>query len=202
MNMENLQRVIDSAQTERGKRVLVECFCGSLRWTYAFVAAKSKSCGCLTPFLATLRKVTHGHCCKEFPDHASRTYRTWRSMVGRCNDQRFRNYPDYGGRGITVCDQWLCFEDFVADMGHAPDGLSLGRIDNNGHYEPGNCEWQTDLKQNNNRRNSRVIEICGYRQTAAQWYALAGLPSSTFHNRIFRGKTGSDLLLPPRRLLR
>lgn len=79
-------------------------------------------------------------------------YHTWKNMLTRCRNPRVSDYKHYGGRGIKVCDRWLDFANFLADMGRRPPGLTLNRINNNGNYEPGNCEWTTRKKQNNNRR--------------------------------------------------
>lgn len=90
-------------------------------------------------------KTTHG---------MSRTplYRVWDSMVRRCTNPSHKKWRLYGGRGITICERWLKFENFYADMGETPTGLTLDRIDNTKDYEPGNCRWATYSEQNKNRR--------------------------------------------------
>lgn len=84
----------------------------------------------------------------------SPTYGSWDSMKGRCLNAHDPNYHRYGGRGVTVCVEWLTFENFLADMGIRPVGTSLDRIDVNGNYEPGNCRWADSKTQARNRRDS------------------------------------------------
>lgn len=84
------------------------------------------------------------------------TYNTWSSMHSRCKDPRNASYGRYGGRGITVCDHWSNFENFLADMGKRPEGLTLDRIDGDGNYEPGNCRWATLKEQAANRRDGWI----------------------------------------------
>ena len=84
------------------------------------------------------------------------TYRSWKTMLNRCNDINATGYERYGGRGITVCDRWRSFENFLADMGIRPEGRTLDRINNDSGYEFSNCRWATRLEQTHNRRLKAV----------------------------------------------
>ena len=95
------------------------------------------------------RRTTHGM-------SNSPTYESWRSMKERCYRTRHPAYSSYGGRGITVCEPWQSFENFLTDMGERPAGMTIDRIDNDGNYEPGNCRWATKSQQNRNRRLKMV----------------------------------------------
>ena len=84
-----------------------------------------------------------------------RAYKSWQSMKQRCLNPNNKRYAAYGGRGITICERWLEFANFYAEMGDRPVGLTLERKDNSRGYEPGNCVWATYKEQANNRRNNR-----------------------------------------------
>jgi hypothetical protein len=108
----------------------------------------SKSCGCIQKEMLAKFNAKHGL-------RRTRAYQCWQNMKARCFYPRARAYPCYGGRGITVCERWLSFENFHADMGDPPPGMSLDRIDPNGNYEPRNCRWATVAEPPANRRRPR-----------------------------------------------
>ena len=133
-------------------RYSCSCDCGKEHVVSARLLrdGSSTSCGCkrysLIAKSSRIQKTTHGR-------SRDRIYMVWNSMIQRCVNPRHRRYADYGGRGITVCDRWMKFENFLADMGEKPDGLTLDRIDNGRGYEPENCRWATYSQQNKNRRS-------------------------------------------------
>lgn len=113
------------------------------------------SCGCISKALLAARNFRHGHTVR---GHRSSTYEVWQSMWSRCSNPKHKNYKYYGGRGILICEEWMRFENFLADMGERPEGLTLDRRDPDGNYEKGNCRWVTWDIQVKNRRNQRRNE--------------------------------------------
>jgi hypothetical protein len=112
------------------------------------------------------------------------TYKSYLSAKARCQNPNNDAYDDYGARGIQF--RYVNFEQFFADMGFKPEGLTLERRNNNGHYEPGNCIWATYIEQNNNRRSNRLIIAFGRTQTLAQWVREVGFSRNTIRSRIDR----------------
>lgn len=114
-------------------------------------------------------------------------YKIWSAMKRRCTRQNATDYPRYGGRGITVCESWMSFDGFLADMGRRPsDQHTLERIDNEEGCYPGNCRWATLTEQNNNTRRNHFVEYRGERMTIAQATRAAGgvVLRETARNRI------------------
>ncbi len=138
----------------------------------------------------------HGH---GSPGKNSGTYKCWINMNRRCKDPKTPKYPDYGGRGIIVCERWRhCFPAFLADMGERPSVKhSLDRIDVNSNYEPGNCRWATNGEQQNNRRTTVRFTVNGVTRTRAEWSRITGINRATLKGRQMRGWTDEQIVLTP-----
>jgi hypothetical protein len=134
----------------RNKRVTwrVLCDCGSVI-EVASVELRighTRSCGCLRREVSRKNHTLHNHC----SNGLSPTYRSWWALKQRCRPEYFES-KWYFKKGITVCERWKKFENFLADMGERPDGMSIDRINSNGNYEPSNCRWATTHEQRINR---------------------------------------------------
>ena len=144
-----VERRIDNDKNG-GTRWVCTCDCGkvSVCLFNNIREGRSKSCGCLNKEVAAKTHTTHGM-------SRTREYVTWRSMKTRCENTNSTRYEYYGGRGITICKEWLdSFEAFYRDMGDKPKGMSIDRIDVNGDYTPRNCRWATQSEQCLNQRRS------------------------------------------------
>lgn len=128
------------------------CQCGNIVKTLGdrLRSGHTKSCGCLQKDTVRKNKTIHGYTTKK---SCTSEYKSWHAMIQRCTNPNSAGFGDYGGRGITFCDRWRVFANFIADMGDKPrPELSLDRIDNNGNYEPENCKWSTRSEQMSNQR--------------------------------------------------
>lgn len=131
--------------------------------------------------------------------HGTRSWNSWRKMKGRCDDKNDPHYIDYGGRGISYCEAWTDFRNFFEDMGRPPFGKQLERIDNNKGYYKENCCWATPEEQSNNRRDNKLYEYQGKRQTLARWGRELGIDYHALYWRASRGWRGDKLFRPSRR---
>lgn len=148
-------------------------------------------CGC-TRVLSNAR---HGH---STTSETSPEYRTWGRMIQRCTNPRHESYPNYGARGITVCDAWLDYRRFFADMGQKPSPKhSLERVNNELGYSKENCIWSTHQSQINNRRTTVFIEMNGERILLTEACRRAGVKYGTAIGRKLKGLPESEWLLPP-----
>jgi hypothetical protein len=121
----------------------------------------------------------------------------WRAMKARCYNPKNKSYTDYGARGIRVCDRWHDFDLYYQDIGPAPPSMTLERVDNNSHYEPGNCRWDSRQAQAENRRNVRRLEWAGMSMPLKEWCRKAGMPYKTVHYRLGAGWPWPQALYVP-----
>ena len=128
--------------------------------------------------------IKHGH---SKHGHESLTYKTWSAVIQRCTNPNASHYEYYGGRGITVCERWKIFINFLEDMGERPAGSTIDRINTNGNYEPSNCRWATKSQQERNMRNSRLLTAFGKTMALADWADTIGMNRTSLHARLRRG---------------
>jgi len=152
-------------------------------------------CRCGNTFISTINDIKKGRRkgCGCFNRTHGMTgtseFNAWRSMKSRCYDVSKKEFKDYGGRGIKVCDKWLVsFNHFLDDMGKKPgDNYSLDRINNNKDYAPENCRWASKREQTNNRRNTCFIEYKGKRLPLTEWAKILGIDYRTLVSRFRYG---------------
>lgn len=176
-----------------GIECIAQCDCGNVRLIpqHSLTSSNSRSCGCLKLEMLT----THGH---TKGDKQSPEFSVWRSMIKRCTVPTTVQFHRYGGRGISICERWMLFKNFLADMGPRVAGTSIDRINNDGNYEPANCRWATFEEQVNNTVTNRFIEHDGLRLSIAQWARRLGVKESMIRGRLERGWSEVDALEKPR----
>lgn len=163
---------------------LFRCACGNERTMQISDVRRGirKSCGCVKA------QRTHGK-------SSSKEYAVWASMHYRCTNPNCENYSRYGGRGISICERWQSFENFLEDMGPKPAGHSIDRIDNDGNYEPANCRWASDEQQRGNKGNSQHLTYNGKTMTIGQWAKQLGVKKGRLFYRLYSGWPTEEIIL-------
>ena len=120
-------------------------------------------------------------------------------MIGRCTNINVERHKYYGGRGISVCKEWLeSFENFYSDMGATyREGLSLDRINVNGNYEPTNCRWATPQEQSNNKTNTKIYTLNNDGHNLEGWERVSGTNKRTIRTRLCRGWSLNEAIYGP-----
>jgi hypothetical protein len=173
------------------------CACGSERIVTGshLKSGHSISCGCYNAEAAKDRRKTHGK-------RKTRLYRIWLNMKARCTIESVSQFKNYGGRGITVCEEWAnsfqAFYDWAMSNGYdenAPRGkCTIDRIDVNGNYEPSNCRWVSIQAQQFNKSTSKTVTLNGETHTLKEWSDKVGVNYSTMHSRYRAGKPPEEIL--------
>jgi hypothetical protein len=145
-------------------------------------------------------QVSHGEAARKTTGKTTE-YSRWETMLGRCRNPNHSGFKYYGARGIKVCERWLIFENFLADIGRAPAGMTLDRYPNkDGDYEPGNVRWATPKQQSRNRRISKLYSFSGESLTLAEWSERIGIGLGTLRARIKYGWSIQKSLTEPKQL--
>lgn len=191
--------VISRAENSKSGKARWYCKCDCGKYVevdgYNLRCGNTKSCGCLQRAKTIERNIVHGK-------SKTRIYRIYQHMVERCFSKSDKRYLEYGGRGITICAEWLSehgFEHFYKWSVHNgySDNLTIDRKDVNGNYEPLNCRWVSMKIQQNNRRNNHLITFQGVTKTLSQWSEVTGIKSLTILHRINSGWNTEKALFTP-----
>lgn len=180
--------IISRAENSRSGRAMWKCQCSCGNTTTArgesLTSGNTKSCGCLV--------TKHGMT-------KTSEFKVWQAIIDRCCNPNCTAFKNYGGRGITICDEWK--NDFMAFFNHVgklpSHKHSIDRIDNDGNYEPGNVQWTKSKNQANNRRNNRHITLHGWTLTTAQWADFIGIDSRTIWERLGYGWHPAKAIFQP-----
>lgn len=179
-------------------RYLCRCDCGNEKtiYEYSLKNGDTKSCGCLRTEMTKCRSTLHGYSIKDKISY--KIYRVWESMNQRCTNPSQISYPNYGGRGIGVCERWKnSFTNFLKDMGEPLEGLQIDRVDNDDDYCKENCRWVTRTEQCRNRRSNHMVTLNGETKCIAEWSETTGIKPCTIAMRLRRGWSSSKTLTTP-----
>jgi hypothetical protein len=172
--------VLEYSHSKGGRaQWICQCECGSKK----IVSSRDlgygsvKSCNCLRRDRTIETHLKHGHSRRS---GYTKEFKSWEGMINRCYSPNSSAYSRYGGRGIKVCDRWLVnYENFLADMGECPKGLTLERINNDGNYESLNCKWATRKEQAANTRKTIYYEYKGQEYMQIDFAELLDIPNPT-----------------------
>lgn len=191
-----------SKRTRRGTYWLCRCDCGNYTVVdrYKLISGHTKSCGC---YQRERSREIHRKTIKHNMSK-TRIYRVWSSMMDRCFNPNSKERRLYGGRGITVCEEWRDFRNFCKwayETGYQEDAAygkcTIDRIDVNGNYEPSNCRW-VDLKaQSRNTRCNVVVDYQGEKHCLSEWAEIKGISYNRLHQRIKSGWTFEQAIETP-----
>lgn len=191
-------KVVEQAGKNKRGNILwrYECSCGGGGVATADAIRRMKSCGCIRKekgkeFFHNYN-ITHG-------ESRTRIYIIWGNMINRTSNKKNKDYKNYGGRGITVCEEWkdyLTFKKWALENGYS-DTLTLDRIDNDKGYYPGNCRWTDKETQNNNKQQSRKLEYKGEIKSVEQWAKEYNINRGTLVNRLNKGMSIKEALETP-----
>jgi hypothetical protein len=138
----------------------------------------------------------HNKAAQQHGMSSTRIFWVWNAMIDRCRNPKNKGYHNYGGRGIRVCERWQIFENFLTDMGEPALGLTLERLNNDGHYESGNCEWATRRTQANNLRKNLTVSHDGRTLTLPEWARELALSYFALRQRYAIGERSPELFRP------
>lgn len=174
---------------------LTRCSCGNdaVAATDALIFGNTQSCGCLQRERSGVANRTHGK-------SGSPIYKTWIGIIQRCTNAAYPKYGSWGGRGISICDEWRysfdMFQEHVSGLpNYGEKGYTLDRVDNNGNYKPGNVRWATPIEQQRNRRDNHLLTHNGKTQCVSAWAEELGTDASFILYRLKRGLSAEEIFL-------
>lgn len=178
------------------------CECGKTTSVISthLITGHTKSCGCLIKENYIKATPASIKACTKHKECKTRIYSIFHRMKGRCYNKNNKDYKDYGGRGIIICNEWLndytVFRKWAMENGYK-ENLTIDRIDVNGNYEPSNCRWATNQIQQLNKRNNRLVTINGETKSILTWARIYNLNLGTLYNRLTKGINVIDAITTP-----
>lgn len=189
-----IKRAKNTTVKTRNAHWKCRCSCGNITIVQGrhLRSGHTKSCGCLSNELTKQRCTKHGL-------YGTPEYMTWARMLDRCYNPNHTEFKNYGGRGISVCNEWK--NDFLAfykDLGQRPSPIhSLDRIDNERGYSANNCRWATPKEQSNNTRKNHRITFYDWTMTISQWAKFVGLKPHIISQRLYYGWPPAKAIFQP-----